>query len=90
MPTDEEVGEFLISDFKDLMVLKSDGKFIKFGFDFEMPNGNSTDSVDAKIYKYFILIFVKKMRDFFTIPHYFRSYQAFQYQLLPCQFPLFL
>ena len=54
MPTDEEVGEFLISEFKDCMVLKSDGKFIKFGFDFEMPDGNSTDSVDAKIYKYFI------------------------------------
>lgn len=54
IPTYEEIGEFLISEFKDCMVLKSDGKFIKFGFDFEMPDGISTDSVDAKIYKYFI------------------------------------
>lgn len=54
IPTYEEIGEFLVSEFKDCMVLKSDGKFIKFGFDFDMPDGLSTDSVDAKIYKYFI------------------------------------
>ena len=54
MPTDEEVGEFLISEFKERMVLKSDGKFIEFGFAFETPDGDNTDSVDAKIYKYFI------------------------------------
>lgn len=54
IPTDKEIGEFLISEFKEHMILKSDGKFIKFGFAFETPDDDCTDVVDAKIYRYFI------------------------------------
>lgn len=54
IPTIEEVGEYLISEFKERMELKSDGKFIEFGFYFDTPEDVCVEYVDAKIYKYFI------------------------------------